>query len=354
MRKRIYLILAVSLLCLCFLSCVLSGCSSLLGFNARLDTPILTAIGNTIIWNPVTEALNYEIFCDEISLTTTNNTYYTVGNLTSTSQFYVVAKSSDMSKDSEKSQSVIVYKNANFSDNESMLFELSDNNTYTISKAINYVQVSGSAVNTSILISDRVSDIVVELDNVSMVSPEGKSCISTTDESFDFSLKHFAVTIIVKGTNELTGSNYLSVPPTPSNNSNKRGTNGGDGGSGLILPNIAIAGSGSLTLNGGNGGKGGAGAPSSGMSSAVYGHGGNGGNGGYGIKCTNIVLVMDVAGITRAYGGLGGERGTPGANGSVLTGPLNTANWSNCYGAVGRNATALIGQIRQLSGVYIT
>lgn len=342
---------------------ILCGCSFLFESGSdkttytpiitKLGVPDVTALGNTVLWDTISEATEYDVYSNNTFLTTVSDTYYIASELSDTTAFYIIAKNQDESRNSQKSNNVILYKNCDFSSEETMEIKLSNNSGYYVPATINYVTVSGTAVNSYIIISDRTKDIVIELDNVNITSLQNKNCISTDGNSYDFSLKRYSATIIVKGTNLLNGSNYNSKPQKPSENSGRKGTKGGEGGSGIVLPNIALTGNGSLTINGGNGGEGGDGSNSSGFSSAVYGHGGDGGSGGSGIKCTTLLLVMDITGITSTHGGLAGTRGAPGGNGSVLTGPFNTANWSNCYGDNGVNGSSLIGAIKQISGVYI-
>lgn len=331
----------------------LTACDSLFKFNSKLTTPNVSVVGNTIYWDAVEGAVNYEIYQNDSLLTTVTDTHYVMSENNVTSQIYVVAKDSDSSKDSEKSNKVVVYKQADFTEEESMHIALSSGG-YTIPTNINYVQITGSSSNAYIVVADRTTDLFIELLNVTITSPEGKSCIMSSDGSYDASAKRYGVTIKVTGTNVLTGGDYTSVPSTPSDNSGKKGTQGGDGGSGIVLPLVAITGDGSLTLNGGKGGAGGTGAASSGWSTARYGNGGNGGSGGCGIKTTTVIVSMSITGIIKAYGGLGGAKGAPGSNGSVVSGPLNTSNWSNCYGSVGSDGSSLVGDIKQFCGTYIS
>ena len=353
MSKKRFSRIVVILVFIAIIVTVLTGCDSLLKFSSKLTAPSLSVIGNTIYWEPVESASSYDVYKNNNFLTTVSDTYYIAEGNEADSQYYVIAKAAEGAKDSDKSDPVIIHKQSGFSVDEIMEIELSSN-CYTVPANINCVSVTGNASGAYILVADRTRDLVIELNGVKMTSPQGKSCIMTDDGTYDASEKKYSVTIKVSGTNVLTGSDYTSVPATPQDNTGQKGTKGGSGGSGIILPNVCITGDGSLTLDGGNGGPGGTGAASSGWSTAVYGNGGDGGNGGCGIKTTNAVLAMSLTGVLKAYGGKGGSKGRPGSNGSILSGPWATAKWDSCYGSMGTDGTAIIGEFKQLSGVYST
>lgn len=341
----------VFLLCIATLVFVLCGCSEGPSINS-LDAPDIVVVGNTIVWNAIKDAESYAVYCNGKQISTTTETHYTSFDNSEDMQFSVKALHSNDRKNSAESRKVVIYKQTGFDDNEKMYLNLSSGG-YAIPSNIKYVKITGSSSSANIVIADRTTDLFIELNNVTMTSTMGKSCISTMNDEYDSSLKHFAVTINVVGTNVLTGSNYTAVPSQPAVNSEQKGKNGVDGGSGLILPLISFTGDGHLTLVGGNGGKGGTGAASEGLSSSVYGNGGNGGNGGCGIKTTKAVMTMGLTGVVKAFGGYGGEKGAPGGNGSILSGPLFTGNWSNCYGNPGTDGCSLIGDMYMFSGIYM-
>lgn len=334
---------------------MLSGCNSIFKFDSitgKIKAPEPLVIGNVICWDSVNGAVSYEIYKNNELIETINDTYF-VPNNDEIAQFAIKAIGETTSKNSEMSSAVVMYKQSGFVEDETMNIELT-NGCFTIPSNINYVLVSGTSSSAYIVVEDRTTDLFVELNNVIMTSPEGKSCIMTREENYDASELRFGVTIKVNGISVLNGANYTTVPGTPNDNSEKKGYAGGNGGSGIVLPLISITGSGQITLNGGNGGKGGTGAASSGWSTSCYGNGGNGGNGGYGIKATKLVLTMSKEGIVKAYGGQGGSKGSPGSNGSIVSGPLNTSNWKNCYGDDGTDGESSLGDIKIIGGTYLS
>lgn len=353
MKFKKSLLFIVAITTLFVLVYVATGCQSSSKSNGKIEAPTLNVIGNTMYWEPIDNALSYDIYCNDILLTNTTNCYYITDDLECTTQFYVITKSPKGSdKDSQPSDKVAISKQTGYSAAETMNLNLSSGNV-TIPANINYVIVSGSLDNTSLLIASRTEDIKIELNNVTWTSSEKYSCITTADRTFDLEKNKFSATIVVNGTNVLTGHDYLSTPAQPATNSGQNGSKGGEGGSGIVLPKVAITGSGSLTLVGGKGGPGGKGADSSGFSTAVYGNGGDGGNGGSGIKCSLVILSMASTGIVKAYGSTGGSGGYPGNNGSILTGPLYTSSYKEHYGNAGESGQSLVGEIKQFGGTYM-
>lgn len=319
--------------------------------TATLAAPKINSCGNVIYWDAVKNATEYVVYRNGSSVTRIDNTYFIVDKGTSDAEYTVQAKNNNAI--SLSSNQITVYQTTGFGNSETMGISLSDNKEYTIESTIKYVTVSGSAQNSNIIIQNRATDLIIELNSVSLSASEAKSCISTIDGKYDASYTNFAVTFIVNGENTLTGGSCTTTPPAQTSaNSGKTGTNGTDGGSGIIAPKISVTGSGVLTLKGGDGGNGGTGAPSSGLSTSLYGDGGNGGDGGSGIKCTTFVMAMQVQGIVKSSGGTGGEGGSPGANGSMLSGALGSAAWDWHFGKDGKTGQGLVGTLLQFSGSY--
>lgn len=320
-------------------------------FSSKLATPEVSVMGGVVMWNKVNNATAYEIYSNGVLVNTTSETHYSFDDITEDIQAYVVAIDEKEEKASDESAKVLVYKQSGFSDSEKMSIDL-ESGGYVIPANVKYVTITGNSSNAYVTVADRTSDLIVVLNNVNLTSPEGKDCISTSDGEIDTNNKRYCVSIKVNGTNILQGGNYVSIPSTPDDNTEKKGGKGGNGGSCLVLPYIVFCGNGSLTLNGGNGGAGGKGANSSGWSKSCYGNGGDGGNGGNGINTQKAVLAMSLTGLVESYGGLAGAKGAPGTNGSALSGPLYTSSWNKSYGKEGTAGLSIIGDIQLLSGVF--
>ncbi len=349
--KTIKTLLAIILIMA--LTACLFGCEFLGNlFSKKFDTPNVRVIGNTVVWDEIEGAEEYDIYCNDELVTTTKDPYYISRDNDKNLAVQVVAKNDKPKRNSDLSDKVILYKQTNFTEEETLTINL-NSGKYEVLPKINKVVISGSSDSAHILILDRTNDLFIELNNVTMTAPSGKSCIATQGDIFDSTAKRFSVTIQVNGTNMLTGGNCTTVPERPATNKEITGKKGGNGGSGIILPLVSFTGDGTLTLNGANGGRGGTGSDSSGMSTSRFGAGGTGGDGGSGIKSTNIVVSMLPNGILKAYGGKCGKGGSPGSNGSILSGPLYTSTWENYYGKNGEDGQSLCGEIAVYSGVYL-
>lgn len=356
MKKRVAVVICVCLLIV--MAIVFVGCNRITDFFdglTRLSAPEVTVIGNTLVWNSVKGAKEYEVYQDGNLVSTTGATNYSSVDNDKTAQFYVVSVSKNGKKKSDPSQKVAVYKQTGFSEEETMIITL-ESGVYVIPSNISYAVVTGSSDNATISIADRTTNLVLELNSVNITSVQGKGCITTNDGTYDAQKYRFSVTLVVKGINVLKGSAINSVPNQPSNNSQKKGTTGYNGVDSIVLPTIAITGGGSLTCTGGKGGKGGEGSDSSGSifsgSLASPGNGGDGGKGGYGIATTKLVMVMDATGTVNAYGGEGGQEGMYGANGNVSTGMWNNILDTLKKGEKGKDGESMVGDILQIGGIY--
>ena len=338
---------------------ILSMTLVLFGCGAPSAPTNVRAVGSVLLWDPVDKADGYELHTDSGPFMTVDadaaGAY--VGELSNSSEFTVKARKGNSV--SRHSQGVVVSKNTGFIALETMTVELRSNMEYTVPSTINRLVLTMSggvdvARNTTVLISDRISSLFIELNNVQMESRQNKACIMTYDGVYSQAEKSFCVTINIIGTSSLTGANNTAVPGTPRNNSGTTGTTGFGGNSAIILPAVAFVGSGNLILNGGKGGRGGTGAASSGFTYAIYGNGGNGGVGGNGIQSTHTVVAMNISGMLRINGGTGGDGGQAGSNGSILTGPAMTAQWSNRHGSRGRDGQAVIGELTRISGMFLS
>ncbi len=355
MKKRMILI-SIVIAVICCSSFLLSACSffSELGggtLGKTPATPKLSTMGGIIMWDADPKATAYEIYENDVYVTMVYDTYYVCRDLAENTQVHVVAVNEENDKTSDASAKVLVYKQTGFSESESMNITL-ETGAYTIPARINHVYVSGSSEGAYIVIENRTTDLIITLDNVSMTTPNGKSCIGTADGTYDSNAKRYCVTLNVLGNNDLRAGDVTSVPEQPESNSDKDGGEGYVGGNALNLANIAVIGSGSLTLTGGKGGKGGKGANSeSGLHSP--GDGGDGGVGGNAIATSKIVICMNTTGCVQTYAGEGGAGGSYGVNGSVATGIWNQILGTLENGKDGKAGACLVGDIVVLNGVYI-
>ncbi len=356
MKKSILIVVVITLL---IVSCLFLNACNLFDFindlsPQEIQSPSISIIGNTIIWDSVSGADTYDVYKDDELIDSTSNLYHIEENNSANAQFYVCSKESSTGKTSAASNKVIMYKQCDFLDSETMYISLTYGAGYVIPSNINHVYIIGSASGTYVEIANRTTDLVITLDNVNMTSSEGKHCIATQDGDYSTNNKHFSVTICVIGTNVLNGSDYYTVPSQPKENTETKGLDGGNGGSAIVLPSIVFVGDGIISLNGGNGGQGGEGADSSGFSTSRFGAGGNGGDGGNGICCTVAVMAMNITGCVKAFGGDSGDKGSPGVNGSVLSGPLYSSNYGDYYGNSGDVGVSLVGEMKSLRGTYMS
>lgn len=336
MKKTVH-ILSLILIMIHF-ALPLSGCSfidSIFGYS-----PKIFACGNVIQWAAVKNAVSYEIYVNNEHYDSTIELFYIFVDLSKDSDVTVTAKNEN-GKESSKSNSVTIQQTSEFSNEESLTISLGVNSKYSINESIKYVKLLGSTTWGEIKIREnRSSNLIIELQDVNMTSYTDSSCISTENSSLDE--LPFVVIFIVKGTNMLTGSTPSQPSSVPEANSERKGATGGVGSCPVILPTMVIIGDGTLKLTGGKGGTGGVGAASTTWSTSVYGDGGDGGNGGDGLRYNALYIKDGVRLMT--IGGEGGKGGSPGGNGSVITGPWNTSNWNQHYGKSGSDGSAYVGE----------
>lgn len=350
---------------LIILAVYLSGCSLFVDSHnsndvpsensvLKLNPPIISLIGNILVWADIEHANEYEIYCNNTLQTKTGQTYFCITEVEEDAEYFVLAISTEKNyESSDASNKVTVRETISYEENESMEIELKNDSIYNIPAYVKVIYVTGEAKDTAIVLADRVDDLIIHLKDVNLVGPEGKSAIMTVNKNSSFSQNQFSTIIQVNGNNALTGGSCTSIPTTPPENSEKKGENGGKGGNGIELPLVVFQGEGSLHLCGGNGGPGGRGAASSGIKPAVYGNGGNGGKGGNGLDCITAVLNINRLREFKVFAGKGGEGGAPGKNGSIITGPGNTTQWESRFGKKGADGNPMIGEFIHISGLYI-
>lgn len=347
--KRIIRIVIIILYCL-----VLSGCSLCSKKNnKKLKSPKVQVIGDYILWEDVEEAESYDIYKNDELYANINITQFKVGMVSSSTKFNVVAVNNNSERNSDKSNSCMVMKNCEFNSSESLIISLCDNEQYTIPSNILYVEITGTASSSSIIVENRYQTLIIKLSNVNLTSPEGLDCISVKGGSRNLSTMKFETIFQIEGSNTLIGSDYMTKPNKPNKNTEVKGTNGGNGSSGIVLPDIKLTGYGSLFIDAGNGGPGGDGSDSADWENKIPGEGGNGGNGGDAICCNNFYLVMDINGSVSCYPGDGGIKGSHGINGSALTGPWIMHKLDSMNGLNGQDGLSIRGESKVVAGVLI-
>lgn len=317
--------------------------------SISIEKPEIQVYGNVICWNEVDGVDSYVVNAGEEQREVFSN-YYVFNDLAVSTQVSVRSKVGE--KTSKKSNTVSVMKTKGFTQEETYELTLADNKNYDILPTQNYVKISGTASNSQVIIQNRARDLVVELTDVTMSASQGNNCISTGDGKYETEDSSFTVVFIINGNNSINGSTYTATPSKQPENSGKYGVRGGNGGHGIVLPNIVLTGDGTLSVCGGNGGKGGDGADSSGISTSSNGSGGNGGNGGSGFLCTNLVMAMGVDGVVKPYAGNGGSGGKAGVNGSIMSGPWVSIAQSRKDGEAGNKGSAYAGNLIRLSGTF--
>lgn len=345
--KKWMIVVVVLVVILAF---TLGSCSFFKQTLFPLDTPEIMDLGSVLYWNKIEDAEYYELYANGEKLGDVKNNYYDFGELKNDTTFYVIAMSSD--NKSKESNSITINKTQNDVAGTLCvsLSTITEETIYSVPTNITKLIIEGSTDKMiSFKIVDRVSNLIIELNNASFTAPKGESCIYTPAENATF-----ATTIIVSGENSLFGGQGVEKDP-PATNTELKGYAGGNGGHGISLKKISIVGNGSLTLVGGNGGNGSKGADSAGDGNLLTGFnpgdGGNGGNGGSAINATHVALAMGINGSIRMTAGDGGKGGSYGVNGDAMTGIWNNIG-GMYYGKDGTKPESYIGEFIQISGNY--
>lgn len=318
-----------------------------------VSTPYLQAFGNYLKWYEISKADKYFIYQDDKLLAETDGLGYQLGEMEEDSEFYITAYDEEEQLTSEKSNKVLVSQNVNFSEDE--ILDLSAETSWrgTIPSNIRWVLVEKQelcTVDMEYILAKRDRDITFVLKNVVL---EGATPICEEE------LKSGNPNVILHVTGEcgIKGRDGGSWSYTPEINSEEDGIDGGDGKNAIAVANLVVTGTGNLTVQGGNGGNGSDGAGTEGITDKTPGKGSNGGNGGNGIYCKNLFLNMDLGSATVSlHGGSGGEKGLPGNNGSISTGPLISLSpgmWESVYdiGKKGTDGMSLKGNLIKIKGV---
>ncbi len=364
-KKRLIGLIGVTFATMIFCSVFLSGC----GFSGDSDdnnihyqpqehpftvsAPYIISLGNIIKWDACKNADEYLIFQDNVKILTTSETQIEIEDASVDHTYTVIARNIENNVESEKSNIALVSKSFGFDQKE--ILELDPQNIgtyYTIAPSIRKVVCKSEeqmVVESNFIIHDREHDLFFELENVTIRSME-KAVITTRDGTYSRADQNWNLIFEVAGKCGVIGMDQTFVPAQPSDNTEKRGSNGLSGTDAIIAPTVVVRGSGEFTVSGGNGGAGGRGANSTTWATNYYGDGGNGGVGGDGIVSQFFVLQMETDGVVYVSNGRGGARGAPGVNGSILTGPWSTSDYNEHYGIAGKDGTALRGSVITLGG----
>lgn len=330
----------LTLLCLLAVLVSATGCAQLQGIFTHLDTPEIKKVGNAISWTAVEDAKTYEIYVNGELHDTTTETNYIFKETTADIKVSVMARAENEYVKSKQSEEITIAQNSGFHDADTLVIVLENDKEYSVPTNVKNLKVSGKATNSSILVEERSTDLVITLDNVDLISREKVACIQQRGTA-----KGSAIIVNLVGDSRLVATPTAEVPATPAKGSGKDGTAGAHGAHGIQYENIVFMGNGNIYLFGAEGGKGGQGAEKADGLAGFFsvtpaGNGGNGGNGGSGFSCSTVILCMDNASKVNVQGGVGGAGGARGVGHASIEGAINDAMGAINDGAKGSNGAA--------------
>lgn len=363
MRKKLLLIVS-AVFCAVFFAFGLAACG--LNHNGNkppkppvgMLSPRIISFGSFLSWDEVEEADVYEIYCDGTLETVCDKPFYRIGDLPKDSDYCVAAKNSSTGEKTDKSNTVKVSKNCNFTDGEILNLTGRDYYAGKITAETRKV-IIGSKNKTvfalDVFLAERTADIVFELKNVDVTG-----YVMTDDYSYKRAENDYNVIFDVTGDcsiNGENGSDGFDYSSSVYDNMEIDAGKGEDGGSVIILSSVVVRGSGNLNFSGGNGGNGGRGSATTKWESKNGpGAGADGGNGGTAVKCAYLVTDFDSENFCVGIkDGVGGKKGKPGENGSIITGPMASAMWKDMYdiGKAGKNGKSVIGSKKIIKGSVV-
>ncbi len=350
MKRNI--ILTVLLVVLTFCSFGISACDSgsSSGKRGGLDAPNVMAFGDYISWEEIKDAEKYEIYCDEVLIDTTDKTTYTFGEIDEDISVYIRAINGK--KKSKDSNTVVLCKTKKFLESE--IIDMSELTEYSaiIQSNIRKIIIGNEMQSEFILnceIADRIADLTFELHNVDIVGG-----LITQSKTYLRSDNNYNVIFNINGECSFTGldgENGFDYSGSSYKNQEINAKKGEDGKSALTLPSIIVTGTDNFTIKGGNGGKGGRGSSSADWADALPGKGANGGDGAGAVKTSYLLVKLSPEKRVVIIEGTGGEKGLPGINGSVLTGPWVSMAWGNYdIGKQGKVGESIITTKKLISG----
>jgi len=322
---------------------------------SRLLAPHILYFGDFMTWDKVENATQYDIYCnDTFCSSISENTFYFENEITNDQDYYIVAKKGSVK--SEKSNVVHVSKNCNYLDAEILDLAMKSSFSGTINQNIRKVIIgnqSSSKLSMAANILNRENDLIFEISNTSIQGTIYSDGYQRKDNNYN-------VIFNCTGNCSLTGDNGKNgFDYSDSNYNNKEYAAGvgEDGEDGLVVPTAIIKGNGNFTIRGGNGGNGGVGSATTTWESVnAPGKGSNGGNGGAAIKTSYLILNFESGdqNLTLVDGN-GGEKGKPGTNGSIITGPTASIMWNDVYdiGKKGKTGSSVLGIRKIINGHLI-
>lgn len=317
--------------------------------------PRIISFGNILWWDDVIKATDYEVYRNDVLCDTVKTAMFRLTNVTEDSEYFVVAVDKKTSERTEKSNIVTVSQNNNFTAEQTL--DLTGGGSYSgeIPPSVRQVIIGGASrsdFNLSAVLQERANDITFVISNVSITG-----FIATENFSYKRADNDYNVIFDVTGQCAVkgpTGDDGFDYSEKIYDNKEIDAGSGSNGGSPLVLSSIVVCGSGNLSIVGGNGGNGGIGSSTT-KWEAVNGPGAgaDGGDGGDAVKCAYLVVDMDSDECNVCISdGVGGAKGKPGTNGSIITGPPATAMWKDMYdiGKAGKNGKSVIGSKKIIRG----
>lgn len=359
MNKKAFFLL-ISLI---FISAIcLAGCSDNINNNKKppsvstdLLSPRVTSFGSFIEWDEAMGATDYEIYCNNKLKATVQNTRYRVQEVENDSDYYVIAVNKNTGEKTEKSNVVKVSKNCGFTSAETLDLSNRTEYTATVPSEVRRVIVGGKQnleIDLQITLANRTNDIIFELNNVAVTG-----FMTTANGSYKRADNNYNVVFAVNGNCSFKGadgSDGFDFSDSVYDNTEVDAGSGSDGGSVFILSSVVVRGNGNFLIAGGNGGNGGVGSSTTKWEEKNGpGAGADGGDGGTAVKCAYLVVDMQNAGCAVSVAdGTGGKKGTPGVNGSIITGPAASAMWKDMYdiGKSGKSGKSVIGALKIIEG----
>lgn len=320
----------------------------------KMISPTLTSVGSYVYWTAVEDAVSYDVYENGSLLTTIEDCYYDFGSLDEKKTCYVVAKNE---KRTATSQEITIYSNTRFEDSDICYLDSNSAQSQNIDSSVRKIVIGNTANSTNMKLNlqlkTRQSDLYIDLYHCqitgSIFTESGKYQRSKTGDNYSVFFNVIG-DCSIRGVDGKSGFDYSG---SEYYNKEKDADPGTDGQDAIILPTVAFTGGGNLTLSGGNGGNGGKGTGTSSYSSAVPGRGANGGDGGAALLTSITYLNMSSQNSTVFCNeGSGGKKGSPGSNGSVLTGPACSLVWSTTYdiGVKGSRGKSQLGKVISING----
>lgn len=313
--------------------------------ETKILSPYVVSLGDYISWDVAKNADKYDIYKNGVYLETTTQTEYFIGDTSADEEYYVIAKNENI--ESEKSNIAYVSKNQNYDSGE--ILDLTGEMQYsgTVKSGIRKIIIGqdvSSAFYLSIEIEERSTDLIFRLNNIAITGS-----ITTANCSYSRKTNNYSVIFEITGECFVRGENGADGVDWSDKRYDNKELDAGEGYRGkdaVIVPSMIVRGNGNLSIVGGNGGNGGIGSSTTDFEKVnCPGAGSNGGNGGAAVKTSHIILRMDSGNCSVSLSdGKGGQKGKPGKNGSIYTGPTVSLMWNDMFdiGKAGKDAKSVM------------